>query len=262
MRWGAADGIANSGVDGQVEIRAVRTERIGIAGSQFIASLPPAMLTDDNAWVELWTETRPGSHSAGRGAHVNPISILDAACCSGRRMQFDLRMQCALAQTRQRTMLALTKQAGLGARQDQRIASSQVGARNRADWRFDKVRQGRITVVEKGLGPEFHFPRRRREAAWISLVVLRGMLDVTRLQGFPQSAGFGSKLIQGDTTRPELLAISSVDVAVPELLAKAKARGEAENEIGVRPCLTRRGDDRLPKLNMRLCGFADLKSGF
>jgi hypothetical protein len=88
------------------------------------------------------------------------------------------------------------------------------------------------------------------------------MLGVTRLQGFPQSGRFGSKLVQGDTTRPELLAIGSVDVAVPELLAKAEMRCEAENEIGVRPCLTGRGDDRLPKLNMRLCGFADLKSGF
>src|ERR1700730_9791149 len=262
MRWGAADGIANGGVDGQVEIRAVRTERIGIAGSQFIASLPPAMLADDNAWVELWAETRPGSHSAGRGAHVNPISILDAARRSSRRMQFDLRMQCALAQAQQCTMLALAKQAGLGARQDQRIGSGKVGARNRADWRFDKVRKRRITVVKKGLGPEFHFPRRRREAAWISSVVPRGMLDVTRRQGFPQSGRLGSKLIQGDTARPELLAISSLDVAVPELLAEAKARCEVENEIGVRPCLTRRSDDRLPKLNMRLCGFADLKSGF
>src|ERR1700688_3065679 len=128
MGWSTADTITNGGVDRQVEIRAVRSERIGIDGSQFIASLPPAMLTDDNAWVELWAETRPGSHSARGGAHVNPISILDTACCSSRRMQLDLRMQCALAQTRQCTMLALTKQAGLGARQDQRIRSSQVGA--------------------------------------------------------------------------------------------------------------------------------------
>src|SRR5216684_1059992 len=95
---------------------------------------------DDNTRIELWTETRLGSHSARGGTHVNPISILDTAYRSSRRMQFDLRMQCALAQTWQCTMLALTKQAGLGARQDQRIGSSQVSARDRADWRFDKVR--------------------------------------------------------------------------------------------------------------------------
>jgi hypothetical protein len=54
MRWGTADGIANGGVDCQVEIRAVRIERIGIASSQFIATLPPAMLADDNTWIERW----------------------------------------------------------------------------------------------------------------------------------------------------------------------------------------------------------------
>ena len=47
-----------------------------IANSQFIATLPPAMLADDDARIELFTEARPGPHSAGRGAHINPISIL------------------------------------------------------------------------------------------------------------------------------------------------------------------------------------------
>ena len=201
-----------------------RTERIGIANSQFIASLPPAMLADDNAWIELFAETRPGSHSAGRGAHVNPISVLDSACCGSRRIQFDLRMQCALAQTRQCTMLGLTKQAGLGAGQDQREGSSQVRARNRADWRFDKVRQGRITVIKEGLGPEFDFPRRRREAAWVSLSSLAGVLGVTGRQRFPQSGRFGSKLIQGNAARTKLLPVSRIDITVPEMLAKAEAR--------------------------------------
>ena len=152
-----------------------------IANSQFIATLPPAMLADDNAWIELVAEARPGPHSAGRGAHVNPVAVLDSACCRSRRIEFDLRMQCALAQARQCTMLGLTKETGLGAGQDQREGSSQVRARNRADWRFDKVRHGRITVIKEGLGPEFDFPRRRREAAWVSLVVARGMLEVSRL---------------------------------------------------------------------------------
>ena len=97
MGWSAADGIANGGVDRQVEVRAVRIERIGIANSQFIAALPPAVLADDNAWIELFAEPRPGSHSAGRGAHVNPVTVLDSACCGSRGIQFDLRMQCALA---------------------------------------------------------------------------------------------------------------------------------------------------------------------
>src|ERR1700694_5457233 len=73
MRWRAADGIADGDVDRQVEIRAVRIEKIGPAGSQFIASLPPAMLADDNPWIEFFAETRLGSHFARGGAHVNPI---------------------------------------------------------------------------------------------------------------------------------------------------------------------------------------------
>ena len=185
MGWSAADGIANGGVDRQVEVRAVRIERIGIANSQFIAALPPAVLADDNAWIELFAEPRPGSHSAGRGAHVNPVTVLDSACCGSRGIQFDLRMQCALAQTRQCTVLALTKETGLGAGQDQGEGSRQVRARNRADWRFDEVRQGRITVIEEGLGPEFDFPRRGREAARVSLVVSRRVLGVTGCQRFP-----------------------------------------------------------------------------
>ena len=164
MGLSAADGIANGGVNRQVEVRALRIERIGVANSQFIASLPPAMLADDNAWIEFLAETRPSSHSAGRGAHVNPVAVLDSACCGSRRIQFDLRVRCVLAQTRQCTMLGLTKETGLGAGQDQREGSSQVRARNRADWRFDKIRQGRITVIEEGLGPEFDFPRRRRRS--------------------------------------------------------------------------------------------------
>ena len=73
-------------------------ERIGIGNSQLVATLPPAMLTDDNAWIELFAEARPGSHAAGRSAHVNPIAILDAACRGRRRIEFDLRMQRTLAQ--------------------------------------------------------------------------------------------------------------------------------------------------------------------
>jgi len=101
MGRSAADRIANRGVNRQVEVGAVRTERIGAANSKFIASLPPAMLADDNAWIECFAETRPGSHSASRGAHVNPVAVLDSASCGSCRIQFDLRVQCALAQTRQ-----------------------------------------------------------------------------------------------------------------------------------------------------------------
>src|SRR4051794_25813471 len=101
----AADGIADTGVDCQVEIRAIRTERIASANAQFIAALPPAVLAYDDARIELVTEARPRPHSAGRGAHIDPVSISDAARRGRRGVQFDLRIQCTLAQAGQRTML-------------------------------------------------------------------------------------------------------------------------------------------------------------
>ena len=84
MGWRAADGIADAGVYRQVEIRAVRIERIAIANAQFIATLPPAMLADDHARIEFVTEARPRPHATDRGAHIDPITISDAAC-RGRR---------------------------------------------------------------------------------------------------------------------------------------------------------------------------------
>ena len=119
MGWRAADGIADTGVDGQVEVRAIRTERIAIANAQFIATLPPAMLAHDDARIELVTEARPSPHAADRGAYVNPISVPDAACRGRRGIELDLRIQCALAQARQGAMLGLTEQTGFRAGQDQ-----------------------------------------------------------------------------------------------------------------------------------------------
>jgi len=74
----AADGIANADVDCQVEVGSVRIERIAITNSQLIASLPPAMLADDDARIEPFTEARPGPHSAGRGAYIHPVSVPNA----------------------------------------------------------------------------------------------------------------------------------------------------------------------------------------
>ena len=151
MGLSAAYWIANGGVNRQVEVRAIRIEGIRGANLQFIASLPPAMLADNNAWIDFFVETRSGTHSAGWGAHLNPIAILDSTRCGSRRIQFDLRVHGMLAQTGQCTMLALTKQTWLGAGQDQRVRNSQVRADNRANRRLDKIRQGRISVIEESL---------------------------------------------------------------------------------------------------------------
>jgi len=158
MGWRAADGIANADVDHQVEVRTVRIERIAIANSEFIATFPPAMLAYDDARIELFTEARPGPHSAGRGAYVDPIPVPDPAgrgCCG---IHLDLRIQCALAQAWQGPVLALTKKAGLRARQDQREGCSQVGACDRARGWVDKIRHGRVAMIKEGFRPEFDLP--------------------------------------------------------------------------------------------------------
>jgi hypothetical protein len=118
VRWGAADGIADRGIDGGVEVGAIRTERIAIGEAQFVAALPPAMLADDDARIKLRAETCARPHGAGRGAQLDPISVADAAGRGRRGMELDLRIQRAFAQGRQRTMLGLTEHAGLGAGQD------------------------------------------------------------------------------------------------------------------------------------------------
>ena len=116
-----------------------------------------------------FAEARPGPHSAGRGAHVDPITVLDSACRGCRRNQLDLRVQsraCAgLAVPdagSDKTDWAWRRSGSKGRKRPGQGA--QPGQR-----RFDKIRQGRIAVIKEGLRPEFDFPRRRRKAAWVAL---------------------------------------------------------------------------------------------
>ena len=95
-------------------------------------------------------------------------------------------------------------------------------------------------MIKEGLGPEFDFSRRGREAARVSLLVAQDVLHVTGGQRLSQSGRFRSKLIQGNAARTELLPVGGIDIAVPEMLAKAETRGEAEDQIGVGPGLAGR----------------------
>src|SRR6516165_6965175 len=127
MCWRAAYGIADRGVNRQVEVGAGHFKRIGTCNPQFITSLPPAVFADDDTWIELAVEARLGAHCARRGPHLNPISVPDPASCGSCGIQFDLGMQCTPAQTRQGTMLSLTKQTWYRASQDQREGCRQSG---------------------------------------------------------------------------------------------------------------------------------------
>jgi hypothetical protein len=157
-------------------------------------------------------------------------------------------------------MLGLTKKTGFRARQDQREGRSQVGASDRAHGWFDKIRHGRIAVIKEGFRPEFDFPRRRREAARVSLVIARSVFDVLRRQRFPQSSRLRSKLLQGDAAGTKLLPVSSVDITVPEMLAKTETRSKTQDNIGIGPGLAGWRHDGLPKLNVRLRFCADFES--
>src|SRR5947208_2264556 len=157
-------------------------------------------------------------------------------------------------------MLGLTKKTGFRERQDQREGRSQVRASDRAHGWFDKIRHRRIAVIKEGFRPEFDFPRRRREAPRVSLVIARSVLDVLRRQRLPYSSRLRPKLLQGDAAGTKLLPVSGVDTAVPEMLAKTETRGKTQDNIGIGAGLAGRRDDGLPKLNARLRLCTDFES--
>ena len=57
-----------------------------------------------------------------------------------------------------------------------------------------------------------------------------------------------------------MLAIGRVDVAVPELAAKAEAAGEVEDDAGIRPRLPGRRHDGLAQLDKGLGLGSDLET--
>jgi len=56
------------------------------------------------------------------------------------------------------------------------------------------------------------------------------------------------------------MAVGGIDVAVPELLGKAEADGEVEDDVGIRARLAGRRNDRRAELDQRLCLGADLEA--
>ena len=153
----------------------------------------------------------------------------------GRRgMQLNLRKQCALAQARQRTMLGLAEQGRFRAGQDQREdaarsgrAAGHGGRQNpaRPDNRDRGGSPSRARPVATASRNRAAIPRRRlRHACMLCPQRLRNPAD-------------GRATAPGSCRGAKLLAISRVDVAVPELGRKAEAAGEVEDDAGIRPRL-------------------------
>src|SRR5215510_14742892 len=117
-------------------------------------------------------------------------------------------------------MLALAKQAGLGAGQHKREAVSKIWGYECVNGRPDNIRKRRVAMIGECLGPQFHLPRRRGKAPRVSSFVQPLLLRVNSRQLPMQSGRLGSKLLEGNAAGLKLLAIGGIDIAVPELFTK------------------------------------------
>ena len=168
MGWRAADGIANGGVDCQVEVRAIRIERISepTPNSSQPCHQPCSPTTTRGSSFSL-NRARARIPPAGvRTSTQSPFLIPRAEAVAG----FSSISACNARLRRLGSARCWVWQNRLGFAQVRIKGKEAVrsGRATRADWRFDKIRQGRIAVIEESLRPEFDFPRRRRKAARVS----------------------------------------------------------------------------------------------
>src|SRR5262245_27041817 len=129
-------------------------------------------------------------------------------------------------------MLALAELRALGAGQDQRVACGQIRPRQGTDERFLEDRQRRITVIEKGLRVELDLSCRRGQAM-SGAVCHFGVFAVTRLERESHTGGMLAKRLERDAGGAELIAISGIDVAIPEVGAKPEPAGEIEDDLRI-----------------------------
>src|SRR6478672_6120777 len=123
--------------------------------TKLFAGLPPAVLTDDDARIELVVETGSGTHGADRGLERYPATGADIAGGCRLGVHFQFRMQGSRAQAWNRAMLRLAENRWLGAGQRQRIAGRSLRRRRTcAPPRFCETRQGRLPVLGQRLRPD------------------------------------------------------------------------------------------------------------
>src|SRR5262245_43240735 len=135
MRHGSAHGIDRGVADDQIEIGAVRSERIVAWRADLGTRLPPAMLAANDPWIETLVQADAGPCCSLRRFDRGPIASAEPARGGRRGMQLDFGVTSASAQARQTAMLALTELRRFGARQDQRIERGQPWTRARAHER-------------------------------------------------------------------------------------------------------------------------------
>ena len=115
-------------------------------------------------------------------------------------------------------------------------------------------------MIEEGLRVEFDPSRGGGEAARHAICVRLSVFGVAGLQRNWHSAWDGTQLLERDAGRRELVAVSGINVAIPELRGKAEAHGEIEDDVGIGAGFTRRRNDRLSELDERLRLRADIES--
>ena len=71
--------------------------QLGAGSAEFGASLPPAVLADNDARVEMLVEPRSGAHLALGGLDRYPVAGSNAACLGSCGVEFDFRMRGAFA---------------------------------------------------------------------------------------------------------------------------------------------------------------------
>ncbi len=79
MRGRAAYWIADRRVYHCIEVGPFGAEWVVARRSDFVAALPPTMLTNDDAGVEVIAQARTSTHAAKGGFHRHPVFCRDAA---------------------------------------------------------------------------------------------------------------------------------------------------------------------------------------
>src|SRR5215467_8157671 len=80
VRCRATDWVHRCGADEQIEIGAQRSKGIIARRPKLGARLPPTVLADDDARIEMLVEPRSGAHAALRRLDRYPVAAGDAAC--------------------------------------------------------------------------------------------------------------------------------------------------------------------------------------
>src|SRR5262249_25210888 len=260
VRGGAADRITHRRTNKQVKVSAPRPERIIPRRAKFIARLPPAMLADRDAGIEVIVEPGAGSHTAVWRLDGHPVAIRDAADLRRCGMQLDLRIGSAFAKARELAMLSLAEQRRLGARQDQRKTRRQIGPRHRADPRLVELWQRRVAMLQKGLRVDLDLARGSGKAARCAIGVKLRVFGVAGFERQPTPAGVGAQLLEADANRRQLAAVGGIGIAIPELGTEAEPLGQSEDDVGVGTRLATRRHDGRPELDQRLRLRADVEA--